>query len=114
MTRKMMPRLIAVVFILCITTLATSAFAATVPPFQASALVNLGDNVKYGSYVVYKIGDGIYKINDPGVTTGKGGAWGVDSYLIRGTTKAFLVDLGNNYIDGYAPDVIAPRKNAKE
>jgi glyoxylase-like metal-dependent hydrolase (beta-lactamase superfamily II) len=82
--------------------------------FNAAALVKLGDTVKYGSYVVYKVGDGIYKINDPGVTTGKGGAWGVDTYLIRGTTKAFMVDLGNNYIDGYAPDVIAPRKNAAE
>ena len=25
-----------------------------------------------------------------------------------------MIDLGNNYIDGYAKDVIAPRKNAAE
>ncbi len=67
-----------------------------------------------GSYVVYKIGEGLYKINDPGVTTGKGGAWGVDMYLVCGDTRALLIDLGNNYIDGYAKDVIAPRPNAAE
>ena len=82
--------------------------------FDSAPLRKLGDNVKYGSYVVYKIGEGIYRINDPGVTTGKGGAWGVDTYLVRGTTKALMIDLGNNYIDGYAPDMIAPRKNAAE
>lgn len=93
---------------------AAYASAQPAPAFNASALVKPGDNVKYGSYVVYKIGDGIFKINDPGVTTGKGGAWGVDFYLIRGANKAFVVDLGNNYIDGYGPDVISPRKNAAE
>ncbi len=35
-------------------------------------------------------------------------------YLIRGTAKALLIDLGNNYIDGYAGDEIPPRKNAAE
>ena len=90
------------------------AFAQAAPAFNAASLIKIGDNVKYGSYVVYKVGDGIYKINDPGVTTGKGGAWGVDIYMVKGTTKAFMIDLGNNYIDGYAPDLIAPRKNAAE
>jgi glyoxylase-like metal-dependent hydrolase (beta-lactamase superfamily II) len=90
------------------------AIAQAASSFNASALINVGDNVKYGSYVVYKIGEGIYKINDPGVTTGKGGAWGVDIYLIRGKTKALVIDLGNNYMVGYAPDIIAPRKDAAE
>lgn len=88
--------------------------AQSAPAFRSSALANPGDSTRHGSYVVYKIGDGIYKINDPGVTTGKGGAWGVDSYLILGKTRAFMVDLGNNYIDGYAQDLIAPRPNAAE
>jgi len=114
MSRKSISRAMILAFILGTASLATSAVAQTVAPFKASALVKLGDNVKYGSYVVYKIGDGIFKINDPGVTTGKSGAWGVDSYLIVGKTKAFMVDLGNNYTDGYAPDLIAPRKNASE
>ena len=39
---------------------------------------------------------------------------GVDMYLIRGETKALMVDLGNNYIDGYPPDRRAPRANAAE
>ena len=61
-----------------------------------------------------KIGEGIYQINDPGVTTGKGGAWGVDMYLVCGDSKALMIDLGNNYIDGYEKDLIPPRKDAKE
>lgn len=81
--------------------------------FDPSVLVNPGDNVAYGSYVIYKIGDNIYKINDPGVTTGKGGAWGVDMYLVCGKTKALLVDLGNNYIEGYEKDLLPLRKNAR-
>ena len=93
---------------------AVCALAQTAASFNAAALVHDGDQVKFGSYLVIKVGDGIYKINDPGVTTGKGGAWGVDIYLIKGKTKAFIVDLGNNYIDGYAPDVIAPRPHAAE
>jgi glyoxylase-like metal-dependent hydrolase (beta-lactamase superfamily II) len=93
---------------------APSASAQAVAPFDRSPLVALGNDVKYGSYVVYKIGEGAYKINDPGVTTGKGGAWGVDMYLICGATKALMIDLGNNYINGYEKDVIAPRKNAAE
>ena len=112
MSRNVIRR-ITMAFILCVF-MAGYAFAQSVPAFNAAALVKVGDSVKYGSYVVYKVGDGIYKINDPGVTTGKGGAWGVDMYMIKGTTKAFIVDLGNNYIDGYVPDLIAPRKNAGE
>ncbi len=92
--------------------LAAQVLAQSAPTFNASALAKPGDSVKYGSYVVYKIGDGIYQINDPGVTTGTGGAWGVDIYLIVGTTKAFMVDLGNNYVDGYTPNRIGPRNNA--
>ncbi len=107
------PRILTV-FVLWSVLPTTSASAQAVAPFDPSPLVVLGDTVKYGSYVVYKIGEGIYKINDPGVTTGKGGAWGVDMYLIRGDTTALMIDLGNNYMDGYAKDVIAPRQNAAE
>ena len=94
--------------------LATFATAQAVPAFDPSTLLQPGDSVRYGSYKIVRIGDGIYQINDPGVTTGRGGAWGVDMYLVCGADKALLVDLGNNYIDGYAPDLIAPRKNAAE
>jgi glyoxylase-like metal-dependent hydrolase (beta-lactamase superfamily II) len=103
-----------IIFTLCSMLLAICAFAESAPSFNASPLVKLGDNVKYGSYLIFKIGEGIYQLNDPGVKTGKGGAWGVDMYLICGKNKALMIDLGNNYIDGYAQDVIAPRKNAAE
>jgi len=114
MQRKAISIAVILAATLGISFLRGTASAQAVAPFSAKTLVSIGDNVKYGSYVVYKIGDGIYKINDPGVKTGKGGAWGVDGYMILGKSKAFMVDLGNNYIDGYAPDLIAPRKNAKE
>ena len=107
------PRIVTALLLCCVLP-AVSASAQAVAPFDPSRLVAPGDMVKYGSYVVYKIGEGIYKINDPGVTTGKGGAWGVDMYLVCGDTRALLIDLGNNYVDGYAKDVIAPRKNAAE
>jgi glyoxylase-like metal-dependent hydrolase (beta-lactamase superfamily II) len=113
MVKDMRPRSLAV-FILCSVLVAASAFAQSAAPFHASALAKLGDNVRYGSYKIYKIGEGVYQLNDPGTTTGKGGAWGVDMYLICGTTRALMIDLGNNYIDGYAQDVLAPRKNAAE
>ncbi len=90
------------------------AVAQAVAPFNAAALAHDGDQVKYGSYLVIRVGDGIFKINDPGVTTGKGGAWGVDMYMVKGKTKAMVIDLGNNYVDGYVPDVIAPRPHAAE
>jgi glyoxylase-like metal-dependent hydrolase (beta-lactamase superfamily II) len=108
-----MIRRTAVALILC-GLFTVRAFAQTVPPFDASGLVNLGDSVKYGSYIIYKIGEGIYKINDPGDKTTRLGGLGVDMYLIRGANKAFMVDLGNNYIDGFAFDLIKPRKNAAE
>jgi glyoxylase-like metal-dependent hydrolase (beta-lactamase superfamily II) len=97
---------------MCIMLGIDSGFAQSGSSFDASPLVNPGDHVTYGSYIIYKIGDGVYKINDPGVTTGKGGAWGVDMYLICGENKALMIDLGNNYIEGYEKDLIAPRKNA--
>jgi glyoxylase-like metal-dependent hydrolase (beta-lactamase superfamily II) len=113
MVSNSMPRAM-VVLILCSVLLATSVFAQSVAPFSASSLVKLGDNIKYGSYIIYKIGAGIYQLNDPGDKNTKGGGWGVDFYLVCGTNKALLIDLGNNYINGYAKDVIAPRKNAAE
>jgi glyoxylase-like metal-dependent hydrolase (beta-lactamase superfamily II) len=102
------------VLITCSVLFTTSMFAQPVTPFPASKLVKTGDNVKYGSYIVYKIGEGIYKINDPGVLTGKFGAFGVDMYLICGKDKALLIDLGNNYMDGYEKDLLEKRKNAKD
>ena len=66
------------------------------------ALVKNGDTVGYGSYQIIRIGDGIYQLKDSGDPKAKtGGLIGVDMYLVRGTTKALLIDLGNNYIDGY-------------
>jgi glyoxylase-like metal-dependent hydrolase (beta-lactamase superfamily II) len=88
------------------------AFAQHPTPFDATALVKPGDSVRYGSYMVYKIGDGIYKLNDPGDKNTILGGLGVDMYLILGTDRAFMVDLGNNYIDGYPMDLIKPRNNA--
>ena len=112
MLRKMILRA-TMAFILC-GLFTAGAYPQSAPPFDASALVKLGDNVKYGSYIIYKIGDGIYEINDPGDKTTGGRGHGVDMYLICGTRKALLVDLGNDYIDGYAQDHILPRKNAAE
>ena len=81
------------------------------PLRRLSARDSIGDTIRYGSYTIKKIGEGIYQIDDrsPEKTTG-----GVDMYLIRGEAKALLVDLGNNYIDGYAPDKRAPRPNAAD
>jgi hypothetical protein len=61
----------------------TAAFAQPVVAFDASRLVKLGDEVKYGSYLVRKIGDGAYQINDPGDKSTKGGGWGVDIPGVR-------------------------------
>ncbi len=75
----------------------------------------LGDSVHYGSYNIYKIGEDIYKINDPGDPEAiLGGLIGTDIYLICGESKALMIDLGNNYIDGFEKDLIKPRENAKE
>ena len=94
---------------------AAYAFGQAVPSFNASGLVKLGDSVKYGSYSIIKLGDGIYQLKDSGDPKAKaGGLIGVDMYLVRGTAKALLIDLGNNYIDGYPGDAIPPRKNAAE
>lgn len=94
---------------------AACAFGQAVTAFNASGLVKLGDEVKYGSYSIIKIGDGIYQIADRGDPKARaGGLIGVDMYLIRGTSKALLIDLSNNYIDGYPGDLIPPRKNAAE
>jgi glyoxylase-like metal-dependent hydrolase (beta-lactamase superfamily II) len=91
------------------------AFGQAVPAFNSSGLVKLGDVVRYGSYEVIKIGDGIYQLKDSGDPRAeKGGLIGTDMYMVRGTTKALLIDLGNNYIDGYVGDKILPRKNAAE
>jgi len=83
--------------------------------FNPSKLSQLGDTVHYGSYIIYKIGDGTYRLCDKGTPGLKGGGLvGVDMYLICGKEKALLIDLGNNYMDGYAGDLITPRANAKE
>ena len=88
---------------------------ATTSGFDHSSLTHPGDSMHYGSYIVYKIGDGVYKICDPGTPGLKGGGLvGVDNYIICGKEKALMIDLGNNYIDGYAGDLITPRENAKE
>lgn len=91
-----------------------SAFAQSITPFNPSKLVRLGDEVKYGSYLIRKIGEKAYQINDPGDKRTKGGGWGVDMYLVCGTKMALMIDLGNNYITGYEKDLVAPRKNAEE
>ncbi len=83
--------------------------------FDPSKLKQLGDSVHYGSYNIYKIGVDIYKINDPGDPEAiLGGLIGTDIYLICSKNKALMIDLGNNYIDGFEKDRIKPRKNAKE
>ena len=75
MVNNVIARVMVVLF-LCSFLLAAFAFAAEVTPFSASPLVKLGDEVKYGSYIIRKIGDGIYQINDPGDKTAKGGGVG--------------------------------------
>ncbi len=108
-----MPRIAAVLLLLSML-FTSSVFAEPVIPFDASSLNKLGDETAYGSYLIRKIGDSAYQINDPGDKTTKGGGWGVDMYLLRGTQMALLIDLGNNYITGYEKDLIKPRKNAAE
>jgi glyoxylase-like metal-dependent hydrolase (beta-lactamase superfamily II)/S-formylglutathione hydrolase FrmB len=92
----------------------TSAIAQPVTPFNAASLIKPGDEVRYGSYLIRKIGDRIFQINDPGDKSTKGGGWGVDMYLVCGTKKALMIDLGNNYITGYEKDLLKPRMNAAE
>jgi glyoxylase-like metal-dependent hydrolase (beta-lactamase superfamily II) len=110
MTRKSI-RYAVLIFALA----ATCSFAQTIPGFDASGLVKPGDSVTYGSYSIIQLGDGIYQIKDPGDPKGRAaGLIGVDMYLVLGTSRALLIDLGNNYIDGYSKDLIPPRKNAAE
>jgi glyoxylase-like metal-dependent hydrolase (beta-lactamase superfamily II) len=92
----------------------TSAIAQSVTPFNAASLIKPGDEARYGSYLIRKIGDNIFQINDPGDKTTKGGGWGVDMYLVCGTKKALMIDLGNNYITGYEKDLLKSRRNAIE
>jgi S-formylglutathione hydrolase FrmB/glyoxylase-like metal-dependent hydrolase (beta-lactamase superfamily II) len=96
------------------TVVTTSAISQQVTPFNASALIKTGDEVRYGSYFIRKIGDRVFQINDPGDKSTKGGGWGVDMYLVCGTKKALMIDLGNNYITGYEKDLLKPRRNAAE
>ena len=96
-----------------------SSFACTqqaiTTGFDPSKLKQLRDSVHYGSYFIYKIGEDIYKISDPGDPEAiLGGLIGTDIYLICGESKALMIDLGNNYIDGFEKDLIKPRENAKE
>jgi glyoxylase-like metal-dependent hydrolase (beta-lactamase superfamily II) len=89
--------------------------AVIVLSLASGSAFGLGDGIRYGSYEVIKIGDGIYQLKDSGDPRAvKAGLIGVDMYLIFGTTKALLIDLGNNYIDGYEGDAIPPRKDAAE
>jgi glyoxylase-like metal-dependent hydrolase (beta-lactamase superfamily II) len=105
---------ILVALIMCSVLFTTSAIAQTAAPFKAKSLVKLGDEIRYGSYLIRKIGDKAYQINDPGDKTTKGGGWGVDMYLVCGSKMALVIDLGNNYIDGYEKDLVKPRSNAGE
>ncbi len=106
-------------YVIMLVSILTSSFACTqqaiTTGFDPSKLKQLGDSVHYGSYYIYKIGEDIYKINDPGDPEAiLGGLIGTDIYLICGESKALMIDLGNNYIDGFEKDLIKPRKNAKE
>jgi len=92
----------------------TSAIAQQMTPFNASTLIKPGDEVRYGSYIIRKIGERVFQINDPGDKSTRGGGWGVDMYLVCGTKKALLIDLGNNYITGYEKDLIKAFRNAAE
>jgi glyoxylase-like metal-dependent hydrolase (beta-lactamase superfamily II) len=113
---RTIPSLSLVIILVCIL---ISGFACKkqviTTGFNPSKLKQLGDSVHYGSYFIYKIGEDIYKICDPGDPEAiLGGLIGTDIYLICGESKALLIDLGNNYIDGFEKDLIKPRKNAKE
>jgi len=116
---KKNPTIPSLDLVIILVSILISSFACTqqaiTTGFDPSKLKQLGDSVHYGSYITYKIGDAIYKINDPGDPEAiLGGLIGTDIYLICGESKALMIDLGNNYIDGYEKDLIKPRKNAKE
>jgi glyoxylase-like metal-dependent hydrolase (beta-lactamase superfamily II) len=106
-------------YMIMLVSILISSFACTqqaiTTGFDPSKLRQLGDSVHYGSYFIYKIGEEIYKINDPGDPEAiLGGLIGTDIYLICGKSEALMIDLGNNYIDGFEKDLIKPRENAKE
>ena len=103
-----------VVLLLCCMVFSTSGFAQTKVSFDPSKLNIPGDEVRYGSYLIRQISDGAYQINDPGDKKTKSGGWGVDMYLVCGSDKALMIDLGNNYIKGRESNLIVPRKNAAE
>ena len=96
-----MTRFLAIL-VLSVSLLPTCALAQEVEPFDASGLTRVGDTIRYGAYNILQIGDGIYKFDNHGIRppVGSPGALGVDFYLIAGSTKALLVDSGNNYMDG--------------
>ena len=108
------PASLTVILIMFMALFSSPGIARAVAPFKASSLVKPGDEVKFGSYLIRKIGDKAFQINDPGDKTTKGGGWGVDMYLVCGTKKALLIDLGNNYITGYEKDLVKLRKDAAE
>jgi glyoxylase-like metal-dependent hydrolase (beta-lactamase superfamily II) len=115
MKRKQTVRDLVVLF-LCSLLFASVALAQEAAPFNSSGLVKLGDKARYGSYSIYKIGERIYQINDRDahqVDSIMGGQ-GVDMYLICGETKALMIDLGNNYIEGYEKDKLRSRPRAAE
>jgi glyoxylase-like metal-dependent hydrolase (beta-lactamase superfamily II) len=106
-------------YVISLVSILISGFACThqaiTTGFDPSKLKHLGDSVHYGAYYIYKIGEDIYKISDPGDPEAiLGGLIGTDIYLICGESKALMIDLGNNYIDGFVKDLIKPRRNAKE
>ena len=99
-------RFLVVALVAC-GTAAPGAIAQQATRFSPAALAKNGDTVAYKSYRIIRLGDGIYQIKDPGDPKARaGGLIGVDMYLIRGASKALLIDLGNNYIDGYPGDAI--------
>ena len=115
MSKKAMRRSITTIF-LCSLLLVGVALAQEIAPIDASGLVTLGDNVQYGIYTVYKIGEGVYQISDHELhqTEARLGATGSAMYLVVGEKKAMIIDLGNNYVNGYARDNLKPRKHGAE
>jgi|GEM_PF-1187621 len=82
--------------------------------FDMGRLVRIGDELKYGSYIIRKIGQDVYQINDPGDIYAGGGGVGVDFYIVNGSHTSLVIDLGNDYINGRPSNNIQPRPNAAE
>ena len=59
------PRIVTALLLCCVLP-AVFASAQAVAPFDSSRLVAPGDAVKYGSYVVYKIGKASTRSTTPG------------------------------------------------